>query len=201
VEFDEPQTKEITPVVAAQEVYYSLRDKYTKAKIAEMGAAHVTLPNYVSESENKALSDYVDSLGYEYLNENLRAGKPLPSQKLQDLNDGLLEVMTPLAAPATVYRGIPTMMYLELGDVVEMGGFLSTSSDPGGAFGFAKKKIVFAIKLKGGEKVVATNAFEMEYILPPGQKFRVISIDEDVAIDDDYRKLVKAAIVYTVEPV
>jgi hypothetical protein len=92
-------------------------------------------------------------------------------------------------------------MYLELGDVVDMGGFLSTSSDPGVAFGFAKKKVVFAIKLKGGEKVVATNAFEMEYILPPGQKFRVISIDEDVTIDDDYRKLVQAAIVYTVEPV
>jgi hypothetical protein len=171
-----------------KEIGFDYKQEFTVALQQQMREAHAGMVEFVDENSVKALKDYV-GLEYGPMNVWMRTGKLTRNRtldKVTALRDGVMEEMSPLKRDMTVYRGVPELMKLGVGDVVDMKGFLSTSVNPKEAFRYAEaapvankpKGTVFRILLPSGQDAVVTYAEELEVILPPGMKFRVVAVED-----------------------
>ena len=126
--------------------------------------------------------------GYGKLNKALWGGKPLAPDS-QILNRGLMRSMRPISRERRVFRGdIPHGREIPVaGDVVQTKGWSSASMDLSETdrFGVAWK---WDIRLPKGFRAITTNPTELETILPPGTKLRVLRVER---FDDKQRPWLK----------
>jgi hypothetical protein len=138
----------------------------------------------LSQRQRDAIQDYVGE-SYSWINTQLRNGTPenLTGQAARTCSTlASLTKKSTLPEDVTVYRGMSDIGGIQPGVTIKDLGFVSTSVGAHVAGKFAlesEKPVLFAITLRKGSKGLALSEFgENEILLPPGSKFKVVSVQQ-----------------------
>jgi hypothetical protein len=158
----------------------------------------------ITHPEKVALWDYVGT-GYRIMNRSLRGDigedEKLSLTEMQSVGhiDDLKSAIdkTALKEDTVVYRGMKVKGELKAGNIIEDKGFVSTSTNPREARGFAitsSEGAVAMITLRAGAKAFPVNRDEQEVIVQAGSRFRVTKVTEEPYVQfgqETYRKVIE----------
>jgi hypothetical protein len=129
----------------------------------------------LSEKQISEVQQYLaEDTPYYDVNAHLRSGGQLYDDTLQKA----IEKAEPMPSPVTVHRGFEASDVDALHEELKSGsftdaGFMSTSTDPGGAF---SGNVKLTIKARHGLDASHYGSNSGEMLLPAGSEFRVISV-------------------------
>ncbi len=131
---------------------------------------------------NKGLSQYtwgekIANDTHEQLNGSLRNNKKLTG-RLKDINDSLYELAKPLNKEMRLFRGEVELTDIEVGKLHSLDQWTSTSTSPSMARSSADNGRIYDIVTEKNTKGIITNAAQMEVILRPDTKYRVLEIQK-----------------------
>ena len=126
---------------------------------------------------------------YERVNRKMRE---IYAGELDDLPDYEYNIMEDLRADSvklrsatTVYRGLPDDLDLSVGSKIDLAQPTSTSLTANvPIWSFGGRNTLMEIKVKKGTRAIVTNESELEYILMPGAKARVVGRLDNVELPD-----------------
>ena len=131
---------------------------------------------FVDEQVNEAIGHYV--MDSEALNKALREGRKLKKNHAA-INAQMTELLRETEDDLRVFRGVPGESDVGPGSVVDFEHWASSSLSPSTAKAFASPKgDVWDIRVPSGSNVIATNPGELEVILPPKTRVRVLEVHE-----------------------
>ena len=182
-----PETSAVDPL--ADPVAYSPSNEYHG--LWEYQDDHGSLTDYHVKTENKALHEYVGPT-HSYINDYLRELERIKDPTAEGYVSELTKMFSPTTQDYTLFRSIggsygkQLFSSLEVGDVVSDAGFTSTSRSIRVALDFtgnSTKAPTFVFRYPMGRQAIITNIEEVELILPPNVKFRVVRITNEAIVN------------------